>query len=356
MKNYKKLKSFESYMGAGDDVEPVNNKLDSDLIKSRIKTILEGVIETKMYFQMLKDSAENCYQMIQEAIPVNSHAFANELYERNEFLAELLDEMLTTLNGSSMIDDVDEIIENIDRIETLTEDNWDNVLSGENGGSLLDDDDDDEYDSFEEEDEGEEQDIPEKNINIKDDSKDQHDLPIEESKKNIKDLENIVKKYRKTEKFMKGDVVYLGGITTAFAKKLNGKKAEIVKKTEDKEECYDLFVSSMPFKKKGEANIKGMPAKFFRKEKVEESVSFRNKNKSFEGLDNFYQGEKHKIKIIKCDNPQSWYINFINQEFIVVEDDSGTKWKDGKEKWKVVPDNRVRGVSYINKDDTKIIG
>jgi hypothetical protein len=74
-----------------------------------------------------------------------------------------------------------------------------------------------------------------------------------------------------------------------------------------------------------------------------------------EGVD-LYEGEKHKVKIIKCDNPQNWYKEFINQNFIVIEDNSKTNWKDGKEKWKVIPDKRVRGVNYINKEDTKIIG
>jgi hypothetical protein len=275
MTNYKKLKSFESYMGAGDDVQPVNSTPSDNEIKDSIKSILEAVIETKTYFQMLKDSAENCYVMLHDAFPKNTHAFANELYERNGFLAELVDEIMTVVEGSSMIEDMSEIIENIEKIETLTEDNWNNVLSGENGEMVTDDEDDDSF-IDDDDDEGEERDIPKTPI-FKDDSKEQHDLPIEEAKKNIHDLENIVKKYRKNDKFIKGDVVYFDGITTAYAKKLNGKKAEIVKKSEDKEECYDLFVPSIPFKQKGEANVKGVPAKFLQKEKLNEKISFRNR-------------------------------------------------------------------------------
>lgn len=65
---------------------------------------------------------------------------------------------------------------------------------------------------------------------------------------------------------------------------------------------------------------------------------------------------KHKIKVTKCNNPMFWYNNYINQEFDVIEDNSGTKWNDGKEKWKVVPDNRMKGsVNYINKEDTKLV-
>ena len=70
----------------------------------------------------------------------------------------------------------------------------------------------------------------------------------------------------------------------------------------------------------------------------------------------FYQGEQHVVKINKCDNPMYWYKNYINQEFNVVADDSRTKWEDGKEKWKVIPDKRTGGgVSYISKEDTKVI-
>lgn len=256
MKNYKKLKSFENYTGAGDDQS--DNKPTKEQAKARIKAILEGVIETKMYFQMLKDSAENCYGMLQEILPSNIHAFANALYDTNEFLAEIVDELIYVIDASSMIEDMDEIILNIEKIEGFTEDNWDNVLSGNI-------EDEDEEDDFEEEEENEENEE-----DVEDDSKQQHNLPIGEAKKNLKDLEDFVKKYRKTEKFFKGEIVYLNGITAVHAKKLNGKKAEIVKKSENKEDCYDLFVPSIPSKEKGEANLKGMPAKFIQKEKVEE--------------------------------------------------------------------------------------
>lgn len=76
--------------------------------------------------------------------------------------------------------------------------------------------------------------------------------------------------------------------------------------------------------------------------------------------DDFYKGEKTKVRITKCDNPMFWYKNHINQEFFVVKDDSNTKWKDGKEKWKVVPDSHTSmvvasGVNYINKEDCILI-
>jgi len=77
----------------------------------------------------------------------------------------------------------------------------------------------------------------------------------------------------------------------------------------------------------------------------------------YEELDrsDFYQGKQIKVQIIKCENPMYWYKNYINKIFNVVEDDSKTKWGDGKEKWKVVPDKNLGGVNYINKEDCKII-
>jgi hypothetical protein len=43
--------------------------------------------------------------------------------------------------------------------------------------------------------------------------------------------------------------------------------------------------------------------------------------------------------------------DFVGQVFIVIDDNS-SKWDDGIERWKVVPDNdcgRTKGVSYIKK-------
>jgi len=71
------------------------------------------------------------------------------------------------------------------------------------------------------------------------------------------------------------------------------------------------------------------------------------------GRDAFYKGNKTNVKIIKCNNPMYWYKDFVGETFSVVPDDSNTKWADGKEKWKVVPDNRINGVNYINKEDTQ---
>jgi hypothetical protein len=69
----------------------------------------------------------------------------------------------------------------------------------------------------------------------------------------------------------------------------------------------------------------------------------------------FYKGNKIKIKIVKCDNPMFWYKEFVGQEFMAVPDDSNTKWNDGKEKLKIVPDNRINGVNYVNKEDVQTI-
>ena len=275
MKNNKTLKSFESYMSPEDDnIKNPKNSFTDEEVNARIKSIITGMIETTQYFKMLKDSTESVFGMIYGIIPENAHGFANELYKKNDFLAELVEEIMTTLGSSSMLDDLEQVVANLQKVHDLTEDNWDNVLSGESEFEEDEDEDEDEdlfIDDDLDEDEGEEIDVPKK-----DDSKDQHNLPLAESIKKIEDLEKFVKKYSKSDKFRKGDIVYLGGISTQFAKKLNGKKAEIVKKCDDKEDCYDLFVSSVPFKKKGDANVKGMPAKFIHNDKIDENISFRN--------------------------------------------------------------------------------
>lgn len=71
--------------------------------------------------------------------------------------------------------------------------------------------------------------------------------------------------------------------------------------------------------------------------------------------DSMYNGQQMQVKIIKCDNPMYWYANYIGQTITVVPDDSRTNWSDGKEKWKVVPDNNLRGVNYVNKEDCQPI-
>ena len=74
------------------------------------------------------------------------------------------------------------------------------------------------------------------------------------------------------------------------------------------------------------------------------------------GQESFYKGDKTEVKITKCDNPMYWYKDFVGQTFTVVQDDSRTKWADGKEKWKVVPDKRIpSGVFYVNKEDTQSV-
>lgn len=71
--------------------------------------------------------------------------------------------------------------------------------------------------------------------------------------------------------------------------------------------------------------------------------------------DSMYNGQRMQVKITKCDNPMYWYANYIGQTITVVPDDSRTNWADGKEKWKVVPDNKLPGVNYVNKEDCQPI-
>jgi hypothetical protein len=72
----------------------------------------------------------------------------------------------------------------------------------------------------------------------------------------------------------------------------------------------------------------------------------------------FYQGDREAVKIVKCDDENQWYKDFVGQVFIVIDDNSRTKWDDGIERWKVVPDNdwfgRTKGVSYIKKTDSEL--
>lgn len=97
---------------------------------------------------------------------------------------------------------------------------------------------------------------------------------IGESKELEKRLKDFIEKRggikeepKKEEKgFKKGDIVYLNGIYTVVAKRLNGKRCEVVCKSEDKEDCYDLYDPTSP-PAKDKANIKGMPAKYMSKEK-----------------------------------------------------------------------------------------
>ncbi len=76
----------------------------------------------------------------------------------------------------------------------------------------------------------------------------------------------------------------------------------------------------------------------------------------------FYSGDKKQIKITGCNNDNSWYKDFIGEEFTVI-DDMDTKWKDNKEYWKVVPTEdkkKILGdkwysVLYIQKNDCEEI-
>jgi hypothetical protein len=67
----------------------------------------------------------------------------------------------------------------------------------------------------------------------------------------------------------------------------------------------------------------------------------------------FYQGDKKKIIITKSDDLQ-WYKDLVGEVFTVIDDDSRTKWDDGMERWKVVPDSRTKGVNYIRKTDSEL--
>ena len=67
--------------------------------------------------------------------------------------------------------------------------------------------------------------------------------------------------------------------------------------------------------------------------------------------EDFYKGKQYKVKVLKCDNKQSWYCDSIDEEITVVDDPNPKQWEDGKERWKVIPNGNLHGVNYILKDD-----
>jgi hypothetical protein len=64
--------------------------------------------------------------------------------------------------------------------------------------------------------------------------------------------------------------------------------------------------------------------------------------------------DKKTVKISKCSDDRRWYKNYINQKFVVIDDNS--KWDDGKERFKVVQNDIIKGgVFYIDKEDAEIL-
>jgi hypothetical protein len=135
-----KLVKYNKYVESASTITP-------DEINERIKEIITNVIKTKYYFDMLKDSADYVFKLIHNQLPKNYNAFINEVDTRDNILSELLDDLLSTVETTSMIDDIDDIVKNLSLIEEYTKDNMDTILSGKlKHVDEYDDDDDDDGD------------------------------------------------------------------------------------------------------------------------------------------------------------------------------------------------------------------
>jgi hypothetical protein len=107
------------------------------------------------------------------------------------------------------------------------------------------------------------------------------------SSEKTKKMEELIAKYRKdnqpaekekeeektpkTGPFKKGEMVYLNGIYGAVVKKFNGKRCKIIGKTEEREDCFDLYCADLPGGK-DEVNIKGMPSNYMFRGKPKEII------------------------------------------------------------------------------------
>ena len=324
MKTFK-LKTFENYEKTGASKQNVP-EISEEELNSKIKDIISNVLKAKQYVEMLYDSAENVLDMIGKQIPPNAEDFIDTLYQKNDMLASLMEDLIGIINDQEIILNLKDMVETLENIKDYTEGNMDDILSGE----AKDEDDDDEGEELDitEEDEfvcpkckgsGENKDGGEceecegtgyKSEIPDDDSKDQfvgpppstqtkkepykrtsvgfkttkHPIkededqlkgkinPVSEQLKRrgsvtLKDIESKMKKFAPVGKeFTKGEEVYVNGLIGDVARRFNGKKCIVIRKSDDKVDCYDLYDPTSPPSKDG-SNIKGMPAKYMSREK-----------------------------------------------------------------------------------------
>lgn len=286
MNNFKILKTYENY------IDRPGENVSKEQIDNRIKEIISNILKTKKYFIMLQDTTENVYDMLKKQFPP-SDSFFDILSQKNNFLSEAFLDILDILNDSFSVDEISNIVEYLEKLEEYIDGNdIEDVLSGEI--NIKDDyyEEEEEYD-----DEGEEVDIIDDD-EIEDQLKRRQKLTESIKKtKRIKELEKFIKSHQKnikekekpTEKtkprgdnkeFKKGDIVWINGISGIMAKKFNGKKCEVIGKTEDKEDCYDLYDFTLPVDPKSKANIKGMPSEYIFKEKPEIIINKKKEKRS----------------------------------------------------------------------------
>jgi hypothetical protein len=277
MKISRKIKTFESYEKTGQNV----NRPDpsDEEINFRIKEIVEGLVRIKIYMQMLEDTTEKVYDMLDKQFPPNIDAFMNALYSKDEFLAGLVEDLSTTFEMSEAVDNIKEMNATLSNIKEYIDGNWSVILSGKNATEEDEEDDDEEDD-----DEGSEEDIPEEDededdgneyidiMKVKGEPEDQlkRKRKVNEQRKpTLADLQKKMSQYTKkreesSDKFKSGDVVYISGIK-GHASVYNGRKCTVIRKNKEKEDCYDLYDATIKASKDG-VNMEGVPSEYLSKE------------------------------------------------------------------------------------------
>ena len=350
-----KLRTYENYEKTGSDT-PKKGNISNDDMNAKIKEIVDNVLKAKQYFMMLQDTADTVYEMLEKAIPPNAEAFLTALGEKDDILTSLFEDLIGIIEEQQATTEIDEICRTLKNMYEYTEDNMDDILSGD-GGEIW-------SDGFEEEeDDGEDDskdqfvspvppvitkppvkpvlDVPESQLKRKSgESKyivcpdcegsgisEENELedcatcygagkvenpnlkkkvePIKSKSSNevhgicpkckgtgenkngsecdecdgfgfvpekvseeldLKDMEKKLKGYQKKYKiFNDGDIVYITGVK-GDGKILNGTKCKIIRKSKEKENCYDLLNPQRKPEESG-SNMNGVPVEYLTKEK-----------------------------------------------------------------------------------------
>lgn len=84
---------------------------------------------------------------------------------------------------------------------------------------------------------------------------------------------------------------------------------------------------------------------------LNEQINILNENR-----ESLYNGDKKKVKIVKCENDNFWYKNMIGEEFIVIDVPNSTQFKVlPTEDKKDLLGDAWHSVLYLNKNDVEII-
>ena len=166
MRKLLKLKTFENYEKTGDS-PPISD----DEINTKIKEVISNMLKAKLYFEMLQDTVNHVYEMLEKQIPPNKVAFQNTISSKDSVLAGILEDLIEIFENQDAVTEVDEIVSILRNLDEYTADNMDNILSGE---EEEEDDDDDEGDDGDEYVEHMKPPKVDKKANAFDDSKEQH--------------------------------------------------------------------------------------------------------------------------------------------------------------------------------------